>query len=175
MKNPKVNGRPSIYGLLDSDGVLRYIGKSNNPKERLKSHLRDARRRNYPVCRWIRKNGPPSLVILEDNCEDWEESERRWIREARADGVPLLNIMGGGNEPVINRMACSLNAHALNERLRADPVRKRIRFLKAEISRAVRQGYVNDRTVDKMRAAARSRPDLFGDWSTTPYRSKVGV
>jgi hypothetical protein len=47
-----------IYGLLDPrDGKLRYIGKAVCAAKRLKSHLRDARKRDTPVYRWINELG----------------------------------------------------------------------------------------------------------------------
>lgn len=40
----------SIYGLYGADGRLRYIGKAENPANRIKSHMRDARRRMSADC-----------------------------------------------------------------------------------------------------------------------------
>ena len=89
----------SIYGLFDATGELRYIGKSNNPKKRLGSHLRDAKRLKTPLYAWINKHGMPEMRVLEANCPDWQEAERRHIADARARGERLLNIADGGDEP----------------------------------------------------------------------------
>lgn len=90
---------PSIYGLFDSTGALRYIGKANDPAKRLKGHMRDVRRRRTPLYDWLSKYGEPELRILEASCHDWKEAERRLIAEARARGDRLLNVADGGDEP----------------------------------------------------------------------------
>lgn len=92
---------PSIYGLLCRDsGQLLYIGKANDPNARLKSHMRDARRRNTPLYAWIRKHGCPKLVVLAAGCESWAEAERKAITLARNLGVALLNLADGGDQPM---------------------------------------------------------------------------
>lgn len=72
-----------IYALKDPDtGEVRYIGKANCHKKRLKSHVRDSHRRSTPVCNWVAKlvmeNKIPLievLAIVED--DQWEKEERR--------------------------------------------------------------------------------------------------
>ena len=70
-------GRPStftqetsIYALLCPDTrAVRYIGKANDPARRLKTHIRDARRRRTPVYLWLRRlhaeGKAPILEIIE--------------------------------------------------------------------------------------------------------------
>lgn len=117
-------GRPSIYGLTDPrDGRVRYVGKANDPTSRLKGHLRDCRRRNTPVYAWIRKLAglglSPGLCVLEADCADWKEAERRIIAERRGAGEKLLNVAEGGDEPhcpleVRRKNAAMLNAKRVN-------------------------------------------------------------
>lgn len=46
-----------IYGLSDKKtGEIIYIGKSDDPKKRLKQHIYDSKRRNTKLHQWIRKN-----------------------------------------------------------------------------------------------------------------------
>jgi len=90
---------PSIYGLFDKDGLLRYVGKANNPAQRLKGHIRDSLKKNTPLYAWMRKHGVPEMRVLEANCVDWKEAERRLIREARERGDKLLNVADGGDQP----------------------------------------------------------------------------
>lgn len=93
-------GMAQIYGLADPEtGEIRYIGKANDARKRLASHMRDSTRRDTPVYRWIRKHGKPSLVILIEASRDWRADERRLIAEARRRGDRLLNIADGGDEP----------------------------------------------------------------------------
>lgn len=92
-----------IYALYDPlDGTVRYIGRTANPKERLRMHA-SARPSNYPVgdtlkqkLAWLRslkeKDMKPHMVILETvSAQDAEEAERVWIGRALKWGWPLLN------------------------------------------------------------------------------------
>lgn len=104
-----------IYALLDPvTGETRYIGKANDARKRLATHLRDSRRRDTPVYRWIRKlasNGMiPALTVL---CatDDWQQAEKNEIAKARAAGFRLLNVAEGGNEPF-----CPLSVRQANGR-----------------------------------------------------------
>lgn len=106
----------SIYALVcKKTGDVRYIGKANKPKERLKSHMRDARRRSTPLYAWIRKNGEPDLVVIADGCAQWEDAERLAISFARAKGFNILNVADGGDQPKqqdrerLSMMAASMN------------------------------------------------------------------
>lgn len=162
---------PCIYGLYDKAGALRYIGKANDPHERLKRHMIDCRRRDTPLYRWIRKNGLPKMAIIRANCEDWQAAERDFIAVARSQGEKLLNVADGGDMP-----HCSIETRRANGRkngtaLMADPRRKKIRDNKAWIMRTVRwlerNGYNSnaERLKAKMRHYAELRPDVFGDWA----------
>ena len=87
-----------IYALkCRKTGEIRYVGKANDPISRLKGHMRETRR-DYPLYRWIRKNGEPDLEILEE-CENWAEAERRIISEMKGKGARLLNVADGGDQP----------------------------------------------------------------------------
>ena len=173
--------RPSIYGLYDQAGCLRYIGKANDPKARLASHMRDSRCRKTPIYDWIRKHGKPDMRILESDCEDWKASERKLIEQARKRGDRLLNVADGGDEP-----ACSLetrkangarlqshpntiaqrsaNGFAVSRKLHADPKAKRVWELKRAIGTALRAGYLTECTKAKLRWAGWNAPHIFGDW-----------
>lgn len=96
-----------IYGLLepaDSGMVnIRYVGKTNDPKDRLYRHRRMAMfgRRLNRFYLWVKstesKKGNVKMIILEE-CEQekWEERERFWIKKLRKTN-DLLNICSGGN------------------------------------------------------------------------------
>jgi len=100
MKEDKV----FIYGLVDPElNQIRYIGKSKDPEERLRDHLKESKRReNYRHC-WIysllSKNLKPQLTIIEECTEDnWEERERHWIKYYREKvGNLLTNMTDGGD------------------------------------------------------------------------------
>jgi len=105
-----------IYGLYDPvTGALRYIGKANDAAARLKTHLRDARRRDTPVYRWIRKlarNGmvPNMKVLAECQPELWPSVEREIISQNEG----LLNVAEGGTEPFCPPEVRKANARFAN-------------------------------------------------------------
>lgn len=158
-------GRPSIYGLVDADGCLRYIGKANDPAKRLASHMRDSMRRDTPVYRWIRKNGRPKMVILAVDCEDWKVTERALIAEARTRGDKLLNIADGGDEPFCPALVRAKNGILAAKRRVDTPDKARLYKLKTSLGRALKQGYCTEETKMKMRVIAERLPAQFGDWA----------
>ena len=93
-----------IYALTDPrTGAIRYIGKSNDPNARLKSHI--GRRSHNPFLNaWIddmRSAGMvPSLAILQKvDYTHWRLAERNSIAAHLAAGQSLLNLVAGGNGP----------------------------------------------------------------------------
>jgi len=89
-----------LYVLVDPrDGRVRYLGKSDNPFDRLKEHLRD-RKPSHKV-NWIRQLRAEKLIpfveLLDEVPEaDWGFWEREYLRVFRAVGVPLTNQTPGG-------------------------------------------------------------------------------
>lgn len=91
-----------IYGLCDPrDGRLRYVGKSDNPEHRLRSHLSDAA---YNMkTQWLAnlKHAGliPSVVLLDIvPMSQWQKYERSWISAYRSQ---LTNVdSGGGGRPL---------------------------------------------------------------------------
>lgn len=90
----------AIYGERCPEGLLRYVGKSNNPRKRQMSHLSEARRgapgHHY---NWLRSlSKPPELELLARAPADaWEDAERYWIALARDYGCALTNLTDGGD------------------------------------------------------------------------------
>lgn len=97
------NGRTFyIYGLVDPETLeCRYIGKSIDPWERLKSHMND-KQKTHKV-HWLqslkRRGLEPIIVLFEMSCgnEPWDLAERFWIKRARRLGWPLTNSTDGGD------------------------------------------------------------------------------
>jgi len=93
-----------VYALSDPRyGIVRYVGKANNPKRRLAMHLLKAARgkeHNHRVC-WllslIRAGIRPTIAVLEEGVgPEWQESEKKWIRAFRELGNDLVNSTDGG-------------------------------------------------------------------------------
>ena len=83
-----------VYGLLDDNGDVFYIGKTNNPDERKRQHLRNAKNGIHSkiyskIRKLIREGYKPEVSILEE-CDDnnVDEIERQKIAEKK---VPKLS------------------------------------------------------------------------------------
>lgn len=91
-----------IYGLCDPEsGLIRYIGKSIRPNERLTNHMSDqgtCHRTNW--LRSLKSRGlKPTLVILQELPDNaiWQDAEKAWIAYGRSQGWPLVNNTSGGD------------------------------------------------------------------------------
>jgi len=90
-----------IYALNDPEtGRIRYIGKSNNLKERIRMHLKD--KKHTHKCHWIQsllaRDLKPRLQILAEVSEDrWQMWERGYIEIFRNAGYDLVNGTDGGD------------------------------------------------------------------------------
>jgi hypothetical protein len=98
-----VGSQVRIYGLLDLEGRVRYVGKTREPLgRRVTGHLQDARRgRRSRACDWLRAlaagGARPGVVLLEVVDEEhWRDAEVAWIQYGRWCGWPLLNQSDGG-------------------------------------------------------------------------------
>jgi group I intron endonuclease len=91
-----------IYGLWDPrNGRLRYVGKSDNPKQRLIGHVSIAKKELNPCASWIRsllkQDLRPLVTVLEEvPVSEWEATERHWIEKCRDLGIKLTNLLDGG-------------------------------------------------------------------------------
>lgn len=91
-----------IYGLFDPEsGMIRYIGKSIRPEERLRNHMQDKSKCHRS--HWLRslksKGMKPGMIFLEQVSGEWpwQESERFWISYGKRNGWPLTNNTDGGD------------------------------------------------------------------------------
>lgn len=150
-----------IYALCDPDtGDVRYIGKSNNPKRRYSQHL--SFNRGYPVSEWIqnlkKKSKKPVMKILASAIggEAWKDLEPLLIKQYIEDGAMLLNVSSGGidvryvsHTPIYKQNFDAEKMHRIN-------------IIKRMLIQGAKKGYVCDGAKEKMRLAAKKRPDLFG-------------
>ena len=169
--------RTEIYGLYDPNtNELRYIGKANDSKKRLASHIRDARRRDYPVYRWINKllsnrQFPVMKVLLVTDSERWKEDEKRIIKETRESGVKLLNVAEGGDAPY-----CSRETRAANGKKNSVLLRSKMSLFKKDLAQdfnsVLKRGGV-DRAEDFIiRLEKRDTRGIIADM-TNKFRLKI--
>jgi hypothetical protein len=92
-----------IYGLVDPDsGMVRYVGKSDEPKVRYLRHIGTQElRADTHKARWLREllaeNKKPVLLVLA--CVpslQWQNYERYWIAHLKPLGM-LTNTTDGGD------------------------------------------------------------------------------
>lgn len=143
-----------IYALKDPrDGLVYYVGKSNNPDVRFRAHLRGAARRRHPSERWIddlrTSQVTPTLHVIDGGCGDGAcAAERAWIAEHRRRGAPLVNIADGGNGhfgPVTDTLRQRIREAHLGTRHSEETKRK--------MSASQTGRSPTDATRDKLRAA----------------------
>lgn len=90
-----------IYALFcPIDGQLKYIGKSNQPKRRLKDHMLDVK--DMPVAKllWVdemkkRKLKPIMEILDEVSMYEWQYWESWWIEYFKSLGINLINKRSG--------------------------------------------------------------------------------
>lgn len=98
--------KPVIYALCEpGTRTVRYIGKANDAKQRLRQHIHESRGylggRTHRD-RWIlsvldRGLRPEVLILLETSISEWRQDEQRFIAGARMLGMPLVNATDGGD------------------------------------------------------------------------------
>ncbi len=158
-----------IYALVDPrTGNTRYIGKANCAAKRLKSHIRDARRRDTPVYRWFRKLARmelvPEVVILERVDEkSWAERECHHI--SSHTGARLLNVAPGGDQPFPSVETRAANGRRVSRMIHDNPLRRRIWQLKRGIGESHKRGWLTDNAKRKLRQAAATCPEMFGEYA----------
>ena len=96
-----------IYALTGSDHIdVKYIGKSNDPKGRLKQHIYNAKKAKIPTYKqkWIRKllkNGHDIECIVLEVCplSNFVECETKWIKYFKEHNHKITNSddTGQGN------------------------------------------------------------------------------
>lgn len=134
----KRSARAEIYALIDPrTNEVKYIGKANNSLKRLESHLRDYKRRNYPVYIWMRELSeiglkPKIEVLMVTN--DWVSDERLIIQHYKSIGCELLNVAKGGDEPYCSTKTRAENGAKVANMIHSDQKRKRLWYLKKELA-----------------------------------------
>lgn len=93
-----MNQTTFIYALCEpGTRTIRYIGKANNPQQRLQRHISTSTKKNHHLGRWIRKVKTPFLLVLKEIPKnDWQSWEQCYIRNARMLGFSLVNVTEGG-------------------------------------------------------------------------------
>lgn len=92
-----------IYILRDPiTKKIRYVGKTNNIKQRYKNHINKNRDKKTHKRNWINKlrekgKKPIIEIIDEANNTNWKEKEKYWIRYYLDKNCKLVNETNGGD------------------------------------------------------------------------------
>ena len=100
-----------IYGLSSSEDPsnIRYIGKTNDLRKRLKKHLtksslkEDSHKNNWILKELDKGNFIYSTIVEVVNEENWQEKEIYWISEYIKMGFNLTNSTIGGEGLKLNQ------------------------------------------------------------------------
>lgn len=122
-----------IYTLnCPETGMVRYVGKSNNPKQRLSAHL--SLKKPSKKTSWIlglkNKNSLPKLEIIDEvPCCDWEFWESHYIKLFKSCGANLFNLTSGGTGCRGNDYVKNKISHGNSGKIRSIEVKERTRLL----------------------------------------------
>lgn len=92
-----------IYLLKDPITLdIKYIGKSDDPNNRLTEHIRKSKYKNTYKNNWINgllKSGNLPIMEIIDVVEknEWSDSEKKWISHYKKLGCKLTNLTDGGD------------------------------------------------------------------------------
>ena len=93
----------NIYILIDPvSNQIRYVGKTNNIKERFKNHKNRCRDKNTHKRNWINKlrlmGLTPHIEVIDVvSISEWHYWEKFWIEYYRFLGCNLVNYTSGGD------------------------------------------------------------------------------
>lgn len=109
-----------IYGLeCPLTKHIRYVGKSNNPNNRVKNHIYEykiGKSSNNLKEEWfdilMEKDLRPIMIILDEvPMDEWGYWERWWLELIKSWGFDTVNLVQGGN-------GCSTHAKETIEKIR---------------------------------------------------------
>jgi predicted GIY-YIG superfamily endonuclease len=99
-----------LYKIGDTN--IRYIGVTNNPNKRLKTHISESfnkKGKEYHLAKsnWIRKHKDIGMrVIFSSSKEECYNKEIYYIKMAKAKNKNILNLTNGGDSPIpINQLS----------------------------------------------------------------------
>lgn len=91
-----------IYTLSDTNGNIRYVGKSINPFKRIYGHISESRIRRSHKGSWIKimlENNLRPIIEVVDTVPllEWKYWEKYWISQFKSWGFKLTNSTIGGD------------------------------------------------------------------------------
>jgi hypothetical protein len=164
----------TIYGLYDPrTNVCRYVGKTAaNLNERLRGHIRDAKRRKHSVRRfsWVLSllaaGVEPVIKELEIvSYGSWQDAEKRWIARFRAEGVDLVNTTDGGD-------GCEGMRHSAETRAKMAESTRRVM---ADLAEREKRSAARKKTYEDASRRAALRAAIVASHNTPEYKAKMSA
>lgn len=170
-----------IYGLVDPrTNAIRYVGKTNRPRARLRAHIAAVDRKPCHKSAWIKSllalEIEPTLVILEEIPPggDWAARERDWIA-----ALPNLTNQTAGGEGTLGRTLSAETREKIRAKaLEREPAHGRVATPE---QRAAQAAKMRGRTLTaehraKISEANRRRwaAGAYAGRDTPEYRARVG-
>ncbi len=133
------SSRFCVYALCEPDSLsIRYVGKTNNLKVRIRRHIMDAENSRYHVHLWIHsliaRHLKPIVRVLQICYSDANalQAEVEWISIMRASGNDLCNLTDGGEggsgykptPEILRRQSQALMGHSVSHEFRLNLSRK---------------------------------------------------
>jgi hypothetical protein len=85
---------PMVYGLCLDDGVIRYVGMTQNAYSRFRAYRSPRFKGNDALLAWLKDNADRIFfVCLHSGSDGLADAEKRWIKKLRDQ---CFNIVGGG-------------------------------------------------------------------------------
>jgi group I intron endonuclease len=168
-----------IYALVDPrTNEIRYIGKSNDIRRRLRGHLEVIDRYNTPTTSWLKQLRNlgliPEIRILEEvPIQIWEDKERWWIASFRERNINLTNVGRGGEggngsaNPEETRRRMSAAQKGRKKPPRSNEAREHYR--QAQLGKKQSQ-----ETISKRIAKVKGRKHS-AEWSANISKGRMGI
>lgn len=85
---------PMVYGLCLDDGVIRYVGMTQNAYSRFRAYRSPRFKGNDALLEWLKENADRVFfVCLHSGSDGLADAEKRWIKKLRDQ---CFNIVSGG-------------------------------------------------------------------------------
>ena len=92
-----------IYALYDvrEPDIIRYVGKSNDPKRRIKDHIRESKKTNTYKSNWIKSFDAEKFLAIKilSSCqyENYQELEEYYVKKYKSVKLTNSDETGQGN------------------------------------------------------------------------------
>lgn len=85
---------PMVYGLCLDDGVIRYVGMTQNAYSRFRAYRSPRFKGNDALLAWLKDNADRVFfVCLHSGSDGLADAEKRWIKKLRDQ---CFNMISGG-------------------------------------------------------------------------------